>query len=162
MKHRLVLFLILLNLLCTSQLYAQRSANNKNNQNFKTLIYKIGDQIASGIGQSIATGSKVNDPSLTYTVSNYNNVIFINNKQYQFVDVAVLLKSNKLQNPKITFRLILDYDNTSKTIVGTINNIMVDGKPNPGLQIMNATSYIQTKKGTALVRVLNGRLQIVN
>ena len=126
----------------------------KNNE-----IYSIGTEIAEGVGTSLAVGFSSMDSGLTYEIKTSNDEFTSQGNTWPIIDVSVIVKSEVLGSPKITFVLLLEIDNSSGTIVGTVKNIKADGLTDPSLEVMNNTMYIETDEGTEQVQIIEGELR---
>jgi hypothetical protein len=127
----------------------------------KDTVYNIGTEIAEGVGTSLAIGFSVADPDLDYEIVTSNSEFSSEGHTWPIIDVSINVESSVLGNPKITFVLLLEIDQTDGTVVGTVKNIRVDGNQEPSLDVMNNTMYIETEEGTEQVQLVNGELQIV-
>ena len=128
----------------------------KNNE-----IYSIGTEIAEGVGTSLAVGFSSMDSSLTYEIKTSNDEFTSQGNTWPIIDVSVIVKSEVLGSPKITFVLLLEIDYSSGTIVGTVKNIKADGLTDPSLEVMNNTMYIETDEGTEQVQIIEGELRFI-
>jgi hypothetical protein len=126
----------------------------KNNE-----IYSIGTEIAEGVGASLAVGFSLMDSDLTYEIKTSNDEFTLEENTWPIIDVSVIVKSEVLSSPKITFVLLLEVDYSSGTVVGTVKNIKADGLANPSLDLMNNTMYIETDEGTEQVQIIDGELR---
>jgi len=124
-------------------------------------IYSIGTEIAEGVGTSLAVGFSAVDPDLIYEIVTSNSEFTAQGNTWPIIDVSINVQSTVLSNPKITFVLLLEMDQTDGTIVGTVKNIKVDGEAEPSLEIMNNTMYIETEEGTEQVQLIDGELHFV-
>jgi len=124
-------------------------------------VYSIGTEIAEGVGTSLAIGFSAVDPDLVYEIVTSNSEFSAEGHTWPIIDVSINVVSSVLNDPKITFVLLLEMDQTDGTVVGTVKNIKVDGNQEPSLDIMNNTMYIETEEGTEQVELVNGELQIV-
>jgi periplasmic protein TonB len=124
-------------------------------------IYSIGTNIAEGVAASLAVGFSSIDSGLTYEVKTSNDVFTSQGNTWPIIDVSVIVNSEILSNPNITFVLFLEIDNSSGTKAGTVKNIKVDGLPDPSLELMNNTMYIKTVEGIEQVKLIDGELRIV-
>ena len=118
------------------------------NEQAEDTIYSIGAEIAEGVGTSLVVGFSAIDPDLTYEIETSNDEFTVQGNTWPIIDVSVNVESKVLSNPKITFVLMLEIDQTSETVVATLKNIKVDGEVEPSLEIMNNTMYIETEEGT--------------
>lgn len=124
-------------------------------------IYSIGTEIAEGVGTSLAIGFSSLDPELDYEIETSNSEVTSQGHTWPIIDVSIIVESTILNNPKITFVLFLEMEQTEGTIVGTVQNIKVDGEAEPTLEIMNNTMYIETEEGTEQVQLIDGELHFV-
>jgi hypothetical protein len=124
-------------------------------------IYSTGTNIAEGVAASLAVGFSSIDSGLTYEVKTSNDVFTSQGNTWPIIDVSIIVNSEILSNPNITFVLFLEIDNSSGTKAGTVKNIKVDGLPDPSLELMNNTMYIKTVEGIEQVKLIDGELRIV-
>ena len=125
---------------------------NQNNSE----IYKIGNEIAEGVGTSVAIGITSSDPDSKYKINKSEGKFSFQGNTWPIIDVSIDIDSALLRNPKITFTLLLEADQSSGTIVGTLKNIRADGEKSQPLEGMNNTYYIETEEGTEQVTLENG------
>ena len=130
--------------------------NTNNNE-----IYSIGTEIAEGVGTSLAVGFSLMDSDLTYKINTSNDEFTSQGNTWPIIDVSVIVKSDVLSNPKITFVMLLEIDNSSGTIAGTVKNIKADGLADSSLDIMNNTMYIKTDEGIEQVQIIDGELRFI-
>jgi hypothetical protein len=123
--------------------------------------YSIGKEIAEGVSTSIMVGLSVVDPGLQYKITTSNNEFTFEDNTWPIIDVSVNVESEVLSNPKITFVLMLEIDPITKSVVGTVKNIKVDGEAEASLEIMNNTMYIETEEGTEQVQLVDGKLNSI-
>jgi protein TonB len=135
--------------------------NNEIEQIDNNEIYSIGTNIAEGVATSLAVGFSSIDSGLTYEIKTSNDVFTSQGNTWPIIDVSVIVNSEILSNPNITFVLLLEIDNSSGTKAGTVKNIKVDGLPDPSLELMNNTMYIKTVEGIEQVKLIDGELRIV-
>lgn len=136
--------------------------NNLQEQNsYENQIYDIGTQIAEGVSASLAIGMSSIDPSLEYEMETSNDKFSAQGHTWPIIDVLIKIQSQKLNNPQLTYVLLLEIDNATNTIVGTVKNIRSDGKRDEALEGMNNTMFIETSEGTEQVQFINGELQTV-
>lgn len=128
-------------------------------QRIRYEIYSIGTEIAEGVGTSLAVGFSLMDSDLTYEIKTSNDEFTLEENTWPIIDVSVIVKSEVLSSPKITFVLLLEVDHSSGTVVGTVKNIKADGLANPSLDLMNNTMYIETNEGTEQVQIIEGELR---
>jgi hypothetical protein len=123
--------------------------------------YPTGLEIAEGLSLSIKTGMIAIDPNLVYTLETKKGVFAFEGNEWPIVDVQISIESKLLNNPVITYKILLEEDK-SGTIVGTIKVVRADGKEDPSLKYLENTMYIGNKEGTQQV-VLDeaGNIQIV-
>jgi len=131
------------------------------NEQSEDTIYSIGTEIAEGVGTSLAVGFSSLDPELEYEIKTSNSEFTSQGNTWPIIDVSIIVESTVLNNPKITFVLLLEMDQTEGTIVGTVKNIKVDGEAEPSLEIMNDTMYVETEEGTEQVQLIDGELHFV-
>ncbi len=124
-------------------------------------VYSLGTEIAEGVGTSLAIGFSEIDPDLTYEIETSNDEFTAQDHTWPIIDVSVNVESKVLSNPKITFVLMLEIDQTTETVVATLKNIKVDGETEPSLEIMNNTMYVETEDGTEQVQLIDGELHFV-
>ncbi len=124
-------------------------------------VYSLGTEIAEGVGTSLAIGFSEIDPDLTYEIETSNDEFTAQGHTWPIIDVSVNVESKVLSNPKITFVLMLEIDQTTETVVATLKNIKVDGEAEPSLEIMNNTMYVETEEGTEQVQLIDGELHFV-
>ena len=130
--------------------------NTNNNE-----IYSIGTEIAEGVGTSLAVGFSLMDSDLTYKIITSNDEFTSQGNTWPIIDVSVIVKSDVLSNPKITFVMLLEIDNSSGTIAGTVKNIKADGLADSSLDVMNNTMYIKTDEGIEQVQIIDGELRFI-
>jgi len=130
--------------------------NTNNNE-----IYSIGTEIAEGVGTSLAVGFSLMDSDLTYKINTSNDEFTSQGNTWPIIDVSVIVKSDVLSNPKITFVMLLEIDNSSGTIAGTVKNIKADGLADSSLDLMNNTMYIKTDEGIEQVQIIDGELRFI-
>jgi len=131
------------------------------NEQSEDTIYSIGAEIAEGVGTSLAVGFSSLDPELDYEIKTSNSEFTSQGHTWPIIDVSIIVESTVLNNPKITFVLLLEMEQTEGTIVGTVKNIKVDGEAEPSLEIMNDTMYVETEEGTEQVQFIDGELHFV-
>jgi len=124
-------------------------------------VYSIGSEISEGVGTSLAIGFSAIDPDLTYKIETSNDEFTEQGHTWPIIDVSVIVESKVLSNPKITFVLLLEIDQITESVVGTVKNIKVDGAVEPSLEIMNNTMYVETEEGTEQVQLIEGELHFV-
>jgi hypothetical protein len=123
--------------------------------------YPTGLEIAEGLSLSIKTGMTAIDPNLVYTLETKKGVFAFEGNEWPIVDVQISIESKLLNNPIITYKILLEEDK-SGTIVGTVKVVRADGKEDPSLKYLENTMYIGNKEGTQQV-VLDeaGNIQVV-
>ena len=89
----------------------------------KDTVYSIGTEIAEGVGTSLVIGFSAIDPDLTYEIETSNDEFTAGGHTWPIIDVSVIVESKVLSNPKITFVLMLEIDQITEYVVGTVKNI---------------------------------------
>jgi hypothetical protein len=126
-----------------------------------TETHSVGKQIAEGVSLSIVTGLSALDQELKYSLETKKDTFTYQGNTWPILDVAIDTESQKLGNNKITFVLLMEVDQGTQVIVGTVKNVKVNGKTGGNLAALNNTMYIETEEGTEQVQMVNGELRYV-
>lgn len=124
-------------------------------------IYIVGRQIAEGVSLSILTGLSALDQKLQYSFETKRDIFTYRGNTWPILDVILKTESQKIGNTIITYVLLLEVDQNSQIIAGTVKNIRANGEVDESLNILNNTIYIETKEGTEQVQYINGQLSLV-
>ena len=80
------------------------------NEQSEDTIYSIGAEIAEGVGTSLAVGFSSLDPELDYEIKTSNSEFTSQGHTWPIIDVSIIVESTVLNNPKITFVLLLEME----------------------------------------------------
>jgi hypothetical protein len=140
--------------------YKLLSSESSSGDGFKK-AYGSGKQIAEGIAKAIMGGMAKTDPKIKYDLEIKETTFTHEGNTWPILDVKIETKSQKIENLKLTFVLLLEKDQGSQTIVGTIKNIRINDDPKNAFSKFNNIMYIMTEKGIKRVQTVDGKLQIV-
>ena len=117
-------------------------------------LYNLGTEIADSVATKLAGSFYLLDPDLTYKIKTSQDEFTFEKNNRPVIEASLIVNSNILNNPKITFDLLLEAEDSSGYTVGTIKNIKRDGFASSALDLMNNTKYIKTD-------MLTGQFQII-
>ncbi len=112
--------------------------------------YATGIEIAEGLSLGIFSGMTNVDPDAKYSLVTKKDIFKHENYTWPIIDVSIVVKSNILKNPTITYVIFLEqYKNTK--FIGTIKNIKVDNEIDENLNTLLNTMYLSDSEGVKQV-----------
>ncbi len=112
--------------------------------------YRSGLEIAEGLSLAIFSGLRNVDPDAKYSLVTKKDFFQHENYTWPIIDVSIVVVSNILKNPTITYVILLEHYKNTK-FIGTIKNIKVDNQFDENLNTLVNTMYLSDVEGVKQV-----------